>query len=97
MTNTGPDAATGVKVVDQLPKRAGFGTATSTQGTCGRPRKEAITCTIGDMASGQTVTITITIKPPDQGTITNTATVSAASPEDPNTANNTTTATTRVN
>jgi hypothetical protein len=47
---------------------------------CGRPRKGAITCTIGAMAAGATVTITI--KPPDQGTITNTATESATSPED---------------
>jgi extracellular elastinolytic metalloproteinase len=88
VTNGGPEAAAGVSVVDQLPKGAGFGSATSTQGTCGRPRKGLITCTIGDMAAGQQVTITIKIKPPDQGTITNTATVSATSPEDPDPSDN---------
>jgi extracellular elastinolytic metalloproteinase len=88
VTNDGPDQAEGVTVVDQLPKGAGFGSASSTQGTCGRPRKGAITCEIGSMASGQTVTIIIKIKPTDQGTITNRVDVTADSPGDPNTANN---------
>jgi len=48
------------------------------------------------MASGSSVTIVIMVKPTQKGTITNTVSVSATSPPDPNTANNTATATTVV-
>lgn len=96
VTNAGPDTAEGVTVVDQLPKGAGFGSATSTQGSCGRPRKGAITCEVGDMGSGATVTITIKIKPVDQGTIVNRVEVAADSPDDPNEANNSDAEPTRV-
>jgi uncharacterized protein DUF11 len=42
------------------------------------------------------VTVRINVKPTGPGTLTNTATVSAASPRDPNSANNSATATTTV-
>jgi hypothetical protein len=55
-----------------------------------------VTCNLGTVASGATVTRTIVVKPSSKGTITNTATVRATSPPDPNTANNTATAQTTV-
>ncbi|HUQ43029.1 MAG TPA: DUF11 domain-containing protein [Candidatus Limnocylindria bacterium] len=94
--NNGPLAATGVTLTDQLPKGAGFGSATTTQGSCAKPSKSSITCSLGTIASGSSVTVTITIKPTGPGILTNSATVSATSPRDPNTANNTATATTTV-
>jgi uncharacterized repeat protein (TIGR01451 family) len=94
--NNGPLAASGVALTDRLPKGAGFGSATTTQGSCGKPSKTSLTCSLGTIASGSSVTVTITIKPTGPGTLTNTATVSATSPRDPNTANNTATATTTV-
>ncbi len=95
--NNGPDAATGVTLTDQLPRNAGYGSTSTTQGTCSlKPDKTAVTCNLGTIASGGTVTVTITVKPNKKGQITNTATVTAASPPDPNTANNTATATTTV-
>ncbi len=95
--NSGPDAATGVTATDLLPKNAGFGSSSTTQGTCSlKPEKAMVSCSLGTLASGGTVTITINVKPTRKGQITNTVSVSSASPPDPNTANNTASATTTV-
>ena len=94
VTNNGPSSATGVSVTDTLPKNAGFASASA--GCTAKPSKSMVTCDVGTMASGATRTATITVKPTRKGTITNTASVSAASPPDPNTANNAATATTTV-
>jgi hypothetical protein len=55
-----------------------------------------VTCTLGDIAAGATVRVTITVKPTKKGTIINTAQATAVSPPDPNTANNTDTEPTTV-
>jgi uncharacterized repeat protein (TIGR01451 family) len=95
--NNGGGTATGVTMTDQLPKQAGYGSATTTQGTCtAKPSKSLVTCNIGTMANGASVTIVITVKPTNPGTITNRATVAASSPPDPSTANNQAVATTTV-
>ena len=95
--NNGPATASGVVVTDTLPKNIGFGSATSSQGTCAqRPHSQSVDCNVGTMASGATVTITIVAKPTVKGTFVNTATISATSPTDPNTANNTSSITTNV-
>jgi uncharacterized repeat protein (TIGR01451 family) len=95
VTNNGPDQATGVTLQDDFPKTTGFGSVSSTQGSCSRS-KTRVTCILGTMASGSTATVTLVVKPTQKGTITNTVTVSATSPADPNTANNTATQTTLV-
>ena len=96
-TNNGPATATGVTVTDTLPKNTGFGSATSTQGSCTpRPHSQIVDCNIGTMASGATVTVTLLVKPTQKGSYTNTATVKATSPSDPNSANNTSSVTTTV-
>jgi len=95
--NNGPATATGVTVSDTLPKNTGFGSATSTQGSCvPRPHSQIVDCNIGTMASGATVTVTLLVKPTQKGSYTNTATVKATSPSDPNSANNTSSVTTTV-
>jgi uncharacterized repeat protein (TIGR01451 family) len=97
VTNNGPSTATGVTMTDQLPKNAGYASATTTKGSCNaKPSKAVVTCALGDMASGTSATITIVVKSPTKGTITNTASVTATSPPDPNPSNNTATATTAV-
>jgi uncharacterized repeat protein (TIGR01451 family) len=87
VTNHGPSAATGVVVTDALPRNAGFGSASTTKGSCTVQRRTVV-CTIGDMAAGETVTILIEVKPTRKGTITNTVEVSAQSPADPDSTNN---------
>jgi uncharacterized repeat protein (TIGR01451 family) len=97
VTNNGPQAATGVTVTDQLPKNAGFGSAQTTQGTCTlKPEKRTVTCNIGGLAPGSFAVVTIVVKPTQKGTITNTATVTSASPPDPNQSNNSASTTTSV-
>jgi uncharacterized repeat protein (TIGR01451 family) len=92
VTNLGPQTATGVSVRDTLPKSTGFGSASA---SCTRS-KTIVVCSLGTLAPGQTATVTIVVKPTQKGTITNTATVSATSPADPNLDNNTATEKTTV-
>jgi uncharacterized repeat protein (TIGR01451 family) len=97
VTNNGPASATGVTMTDQLPKQAGYGSVTTTRGTCtAKTAKRLVTCNLGSMASGTSATIVITVKPTNPGTLTNTATVTATTPPDSNAANNTASATTTV-
>ncbi|HEV8572239.1 MAG TPA: hypothetical protein VGR49_04190 [Actinomycetota bacterium] len=96
VTNNGPADATGVSVTDTLPKNAGFGSANTTKGTCTvKPEKRQVICTVGALANKTSVIITIMVKPSAKGLITNTAKVTAVSP-DPNSGNNTASATTTV-
>jgi uncharacterized repeat protein (TIGR01451 family) len=93
--NVGSTFATGVTLTDQLPKNAGFGSVSTTQGSCTlKPAKRLVTCNLGAIAEGASATVTIVVKPTQKGTITNTATASA--PGDSNTSNNSATATTVV-
>jgi uncharacterized repeat protein (TIGR01451 family) len=104
VANAGPDAATNVVVTDKLPKGVSFVSAASTQGSCSAKAKgQTVTCTLGTLASngGPTynstpVTITIRVLAPKKGgTISNTASVTADQ-KDPNSKNNSATATTKV-
>jgi len=89
VTNKGPLAAFGITFTDNLPKNAGFGSVSTSQGTCTfKPQKRLVTCNLGNLAAGATATVTIVVKPTQKGTITNTAQATATSPPDPNTSNN---------
>jgi uncharacterized repeat protein (TIGR01451 family) len=86
VTNNGPSTATGVQVADELPAATTFVSVSSGQGTCAHAAG-VVTCGLGTMAPGATVTITIVVRPTATGTIINTATVVGNEPES-NTANN---------
>jgi uncharacterized repeat protein (TIGR01451 family) len=94
VTNQGPAPTTGVTLTDPLPKTTGFGSVTTSQGSCTRT-KTSVRCDLGSLARGATATVTIVVKPTRKGTVTNTASATADSP-DPNQANNSATATTTV-
>ena len=91
VTNHGPSPATGVTMTDALPAELAFQTATTTQGTCSGT--STVTCDLGTLANGASATVRITVLPLPTGptSITNTATVTE-NEFDPNTANNTSTA-----
>jgi uncharacterized repeat protein (TIGR01451 family) len=93
--NLGPSDATGVVLTDNLPKNAGFGSVTTTQGSC-TLSKRLVTCNLGNLANQSSATVTLVVKPTSQGTITNTASVVSASPEDPVSGNNQDSVTTTV-
>jgi uncharacterized repeat protein (TIGR01451 family) len=86
MNNNGPDAAHAVTVFDQLPPSVTFVSATPTQGSC-EESGGTVTCSLGTIGTGDIGTIDIVVKPTVPGTITNTASVSASTP-DPNGNNN---------
>ena len=90
LTNTGPDAATGVQVTDLLPAGLTFVSANPSQGTY---NSGTGVWTVGTVSSGipQTLIIAGTVVSP--AAQTNTAIISDADQFDPNTANNTASAT----
>jgi uncharacterized repeat protein (TIGR01451 family) len=93
VTNNGPSADTGVVVADPMPAGNTYVSSTTTQGTC--TGGAILNCSIGNMAAGASVTITLITTPTSAGTQTNTAAVSGNRPET-NTANNQATATVEV-
>ncbi|HYE16313.1 MAG TPA: hypothetical protein VD968_17880 [Pyrinomonadaceae bacterium] len=94
VSNEGPDAATQVVVTDTLPAGPSFVSAEASQGAC-LFSSGTVTCQLGTLAGGATASVIIKIKPRAEGTLTNTATVSAAEP-DPDTSDNSSTVVTAV-
>jgi uncharacterized repeat protein (TIGR01451 family) len=62
VSNQGPDAATGVTVVDDLPAGVDFNSASSTQGLCSLVG-HSVRCSLGAVASGGFAAITIAAIP----------------------------------
>jgi uncharacterized repeat protein (TIGR01451 family) len=91
--NNGPDTAHNVQMSDPLPFQVTFSSVTTTQGTC--TGGQLISCQLGTIASGASVTVTVFVKTNSTGLVTNTATTVGTEVET-NTANNTATTTTRV-
>ena len=93
VTNLGPFQASAVTLVDPVPARSTFVSMNSGGASCTAPaagQVGTVTCNFGNMASGASATVTITVqisKLPNQGSITNTAVVSSPN-FDPNPANN---------
>jgi uncharacterized repeat protein (TIGR01451 family) len=101
-TNTGGQDATNVTVTDTLPATVHFNSTTSTRGTCSRstssnPKTKdgQVTCTVGTLAGGASVTITIVVTATTPGTISAAATVTASNVTAD--ADDTATATSKVN
>ena len=92
--NNGPSTATSVTVSDTLPAGVTYVSATPSQGTCSQSAG-TVSCSLGAIANGSSASVQIKVVPPTNGSITNQATASS-SVSDPNSANNTATATTTV-
>ena len=90
VNNRGPSTATAVKVTNTLPASVSFVRADGCSGS-GR----TVTCTFGDLASGQVARGSITVRPTASGRLRNTARVTANEP-DPRPGNNNQTTETRV-
>jgi uncharacterized repeat protein (TIGR01451 family) len=93
-TNNGPTSATGAAVTEVLPAGTVFVSAQPSQGSCSGTT--TVICTLGSLNSGNSATVTLTIKMPvAAGLVTNTATVTAAQ-NDPTPGNNSSSAPTTV-
>ncbi|MFD0273974.1 calcium-binding protein [Kitasatospora sp. NPDC127111] len=95
VTNRSTAPATGVTLADTVGGPANLVSATPGQGTCTTTPTSA-NCSLGTLAAGAGTTITVVLEPRATGTVSDTATVSAAQ-SDPVPGNNTATATTTVN
>jgi uncharacterized repeat protein (TIGR01451 family) len=96
IANLSPDPATGVVLTDTLPAEVTLVSAIPSQGSC--TGSMIVTCSLGGLANGTAATVTITVQVavrPDSRRLVNTVNVTANEP-DPNGANNTATAETRV-
>ncbi len=94
-TNNGPSPATSIKVVDALPVDVSFVNATPSKGNCSRS-DPTITCSVGNLAVGSSVDITIKVIPEQEGVIVNSASVTS-NQFDPDPINNTARDRTTVN
>jgi uncharacterized repeat protein (TIGR01451 family) len=87
VTNKGPDTATDVQLADPAPAGITYLTASPSQGTC-NVSAALVTCSLGSIAPGQTVTIAVTGRAIVVGTLTNTATVAGSGGRETNPADN---------
>ena len=92
--NAGPSGATGVTVTDTLPSGVTYDSATPSQGTCSHS-SGTVTCNLGSVANGGNASVSIIVTPSSGTSITNQASVSAAT-ADPALVNNASSATTTV-
>jgi uncharacterized repeat protein (TIGR01451 family) len=97
VTNAGPNRALGTSLTQTLGQRLTLVSATPTVGTCD-PIGSRVICDLGNLASSQSLSVTIvaTVSASFTGTITNTATATSGV-TDPNQANNASTQATVVN
>ncbi|HEX6087568.1 MAG TPA: C25 family cysteine peptidase [Thermoanaerobaculia bacterium] len=86
--NAGPSAATGVTLTDTIPGTTTFVSASTTQGSCSGTT--TVTCSIGTMTAGQSVTVTINVTAPLAGGFiagnSGTVTTTTVDPVTPNSA-----------
>jgi uncharacterized repeat protein (TIGR01451 family) len=94
VTNLGPGTASSVHLTDRLPDSVRFVSVSATAGSCAES-DGLVTCSLGDLASGNSVTVTIDVTARRTGTTSNSVQVSSLSP-DPDPANNTATADTVI-
>ncbi len=85
VTNNGPGTATGVVLTDTLPAGMVAGGPGIVNGLCKGEGTQTITCAIGDMVPGRTVTLGMggPLSIDAAGTITNTATAAVDNDTDP--------------
>jgi uncharacterized repeat protein (TIGR01451 family) len=95
MTNNGPDSASGLELRDRLDRSLRLRSARSSNGRCGGRERSTVMCNLGDLGTGEHVTVTIVARPTRRGSVTSSAAVTSE-PADLNLTNNTAVAVTTV-
>jgi uncharacterized repeat protein (TIGR01451 family) len=93
--NEGANDAGDVIVTDTLPSHISYVSATPSQGTPCEKSGSKITCDLGQLKTMAAASVTITVKATDDGTITNTASLTSAN--DTNATNNLDSESTTIN
>ena len=73
-TNNGTSDAIGVTLSDPLPAQVNYVSSTTSQGTCSAAA-DVVSCDLGNIAQGASVTVTVTVTADLEGTAVNTATL----------------------
>jgi uncharacterized repeat protein (TIGR01451 family) len=78
VTNNGAGTASSVVMTDQLPSQVTLTASSPSQGSCSYvSATRIVTCNLSSMAPGATVTVQLTVKAREEGTLDNTANVTA--------------------
>ncbi len=88
VANNGPWTATGVLFTNVLSSGLAVTSATSSTGTIVQTNSSLVVCDLGNLLSGSSATITLTVNPSQEGTQTSFVSVSGNEP-DPNPGDNT--------
>lgn len=80
VSNNGPDTANDVVVTDTMNRDVVVLSTTASEGTCAR-EADVITCTGASLAVGETLIITVMVRPQRLGDLTNTASATATGSE----------------
>lgn len=94
VTNNGPQTATNVKIIDNLPSGTSFGT-TGTSSSC-TIAGTTLTCTVGTLSTGASANVAIALQATTAPFIVNNIVTVSSDVPDPNSANSTATASTNV-
>ncbi len=92
VVNLGPDTADNVLLTDTLPANTSFDSATAGCSLNG----QSVDCQLGQLASGTSASVTITVIPQQAGTVQTSVVVTDGSGQDPVTTNNTATLDTTI-
>jgi uncharacterized repeat protein (TIGR01451 family) len=79
VTNNGPGMASNVTLDDPLPTNVDLVSVSPSQGSC-TGIGDVISCDLGDLAVGESATVTVTVLAVTAGTFTNTVTLSLTNP-----------------
>jgi uncharacterized repeat protein (TIGR01451 family) len=93
VTNIGPTAASAI-LTDFIPDNSDFISMTPAQGSCSRDHT-IVTCSLGSINSGNSVSVQVTVKSDEPGLLTNKVIATSSTP-DPVRANNSSELTTKV-